>query len=129
MAETEPEKEKKAASPNAAENVIAGIFSFDPLKFLRTLRWVVREPDKIAEAIGSQTWDEILSPFKYFSACLIVFFVGWWVRSGETSAPAWSFTHIFIYIFFAAIVLPFLVAQYAYFGLVSAKKNQLSLKV
>jgi hypothetical protein len=121
MAETEPQKDKKTAS--AAESVIEGILKFDPLKFLRTLKAVLREPDKIAEAIRSQTWNEILSPIKYFSACLVILLFGFWIRTGQASPAAWSYSNLFIYLFFTSMVLPFLLVQYTYFAFLSAKKE------
>jgi hypothetical protein len=121
MTEIEPQKDKKAA--NAAESVIEGVLKFDPLKFIRTLKAVLRETDKIAEAIRSQTWDELLSPIKYFSACLVILLFGYWIRTGQASPAAWSYSNLFIYLFFTSMVLPFLLVQYAYFAILSAKKE------
>ena len=91
-------KEPRAAS--AVEDVATSVVSFDPFKFVRTFRYVITSPNRIAEAVATQNWEEILSPAKYFSACLGILGVGMWLflnLGAEDSG--WSFKHPFIYEF------------------------------
>jgi len=74
-------KDKKTTS--AAEDVTSGILRFDPFKFLRTFRFLVANPDKIAVAVQTQSWEEILSPNKYFSACLFILVFGFGLFQAE----------------------------------------------
>ena len=63
----------------AAADLGTEVVSFDPFKFMRTLKIVVlqgaswdADPGKIASAISQQEWDINLSPFKYFSLSITI---------------------------------------------------------
>jgi len=119
MGKTDAEEEDEKS---AVEEVAISIVSFDPFKFLRTFQYILTNQNKIVDAITKQNWDKILSPTKYFSACVAILGLGIWLYLDLYDFSAWSPQHPFIYQFFIFQIFPFLLVQYVYVAAASPTK-------
>jgi hypothetical protein len=123
-----PESEKDTAK-SAVEDVSTSIVSFDPLKFLRTLKFVLGDHRRLGNAIASQEWEGLLAPTKYFTACLLVLGIGLFFLIGkETEKSGWSLDQPFIYAFAICVIVPFVWVQYLCLSADARKLDQGALE-